>query len=85
MVKKLKGNLMKTLHTLTYILMFFGALNIGIFGLYHLDVIAILFGASELLVRIIYVIIGSAAIINILLGISTIHCDIRHESTSPYM
>jgi uncharacterized membrane protein YuzA (DUF378 family) len=59
--------------------MFLGAINLGIYGLYNIDILATVFSPASIITRIVYVIIGLSAFINILLGVSTIECDLRYH------
>lgn len=48
---------------ITYILVIFGALNWGMVGLFGIDIVARLFGPGSLGARVIYILIGVAAIV----------------------
>ena len=48
---------------IAYILVIFGALNWGMIGVFGVDLVARLFGNNTLGARIIYILIGVAAII----------------------
>ncbi len=56
---------METLQKVCLIFTVLGALNWGMIGIFDFDLVAALFGAKELLTRLIYSIIGLAGIINI--------------------
>ena len=47
---------------LSFLLMFTGAVNWGLVGLFNFDLVAFLFGNMTLLSRIIYVLVGLSAI-----------------------
>ena len=48
--------------SLAFILVLIGAINWGLVGLFSLDVVALIFGDMTLLSRIIYIVIGAAAV-----------------------
>lgn len=52
------------MHKLTYTLVFVGALNWGLYGLFGLDLVELLFGFSPVLVQIVYVAVGVSAILD---------------------
>lgn len=52
----------KFLNMLALILVIVGALNWGLVGLFHFDLVATLFGAASLLSRIVYVVVGLAGL-----------------------
>lgn len=54
---------MQALKIITYILVFIGALNWGLVGLFELDLVALLFGDMTILSRIVYSLVGISAII----------------------
>ena len=60
-----RREVMNSLFIFTYILMFIGALNWGIFGLTGVDLIALLFGDMSVLSKLVYSFIGLSAIINL--------------------
>ena len=51
---------------IAYILVIFGALNWGMVGVFGVDLVARLFGNNTLGARIIYILIGVAAIVMLL-------------------
>ena len=53
---------MSTLDWVAFILILIGALNWGLVGLFNLDLVAMIFGTMSMLSRIIYSIIGIAAV-----------------------
>ena len=53
---------MKTLDILATVLVVVGGLNWGLFGVAHFDLVATLFGDMTLLSRIVYSLVGVAAI-----------------------
>lgn len=53
---------MKSLHMIAYILLFIGGLNWGLVGLFHVDIVMMLFGAWPMLVSLIYILVGAAAV-----------------------
>jgi uncharacterized membrane protein YuzA (DUF378 family) len=56
---------MKTLYWICLILIIIGALNWGLIGLFHFDLVAFIFGSMSALSRIIYTVIGLAGLIMI--------------------
>lgn len=56
---------MKTLHIVVAILLIIGGLNWGLVGAFGFDAVAAIFGAGELITRIIYMLVGAAAIYKI--------------------
>lgn len=62
---------MKAVLFITYILMFVGALNWGLIGLYNFDLVAGIFGPMSTLSRTVYSLVGISAAINLLLLIAT--------------
>lgn len=67
------GNFLKYL---SLILVIVGALNWGLVGAFHFDLVAFLFGEMSVLTRIIYIIIGVCAIIA---GFSVYNCRAHHR------
>jgi len=53
---------LKVLHIIAFILLIVGGLNWGLFGLFHLDLVAYL---PVLLAKIVYVLVGVAALLEI--------------------
>ncbi len=60
---------MRELHTTSLILAIIGGLNWGVIGLFNVDLVAALFGEMSFISRAIYVIIGIAAFILLLLAL----------------
>lgn len=56
---------MKTLHIIVAILLIVGGLNWGLVGIFNFDLVAAIFGAGELLTRVIYILVGAAAVYKI--------------------
>jgi uncharacterized membrane protein YuzA (DUF378 family) len=52
----------KTINVIAMILLIVGGLNWGLVGLFNLDVVAAIFGAGTTLARIVYVLVGVAAL-----------------------
>ncbi|OHB65833.1 MAG: hypothetical protein A2Y76_07850 [Planctomycetes bacterium RBG_13_60_9] len=50
---------------MAYVLVLIGALNWGLIGFFQLNLVAALFGALSMISRIIYALVGLAAIYNI--------------------
>lgn len=53
---------MKVLHMVALILLIVGGLNWGLVGLFNFDLVAALFGQGSALSRIVYVLVGIAAL-----------------------
>lgn len=53
---------MKILHMIAYILLFIGGLNWGLVGLFHWNLVSMLFGAWPMLESLIYILVGVAAV-----------------------
>ena len=56
---------MKTLDVIVTILLVVGALNLGIMGLFSVNVLAVIFGEATALTRVIYVLIGLSGLYEI--------------------
>lgn len=56
---------MKSCHVVTYILIIVGALNWGLIGLFGFDLVARIFGDMSVISRIIYVLVGISAVVDI--------------------
>ena len=56
---------MKTLDVIVTILLVVGALNLGIMGLFSVNVLAVIFGEATALTRLIYVLIGLSGLYEI--------------------
>ncbi len=59
---------MYILKLIAYILVILGALNWGLIGFFNFDLVAMLFGSMTLVSRIVYDVIGVAAIVYLLLS-----------------
>jgi uncharacterized protein len=53
---------MKTLHMVSFIAVIAGAINWALIGLFNYNVVAILFGTAPMIMRVVYVAIGLAAV-----------------------
>lgn len=53
---------MKTIDTVALILLIVGGLNWGLVGLFGFDLVAAIFGEMSALARIVYVLVGAAAL-----------------------
>lgn len=53
---------MRVLNTITLILLIVGGLNWGLVGLFDFDLVAAIFGEMSVLSRIVYVLVGLAAL-----------------------
>lgn len=58
---------MQTLQKVCLVLTIIGALNWGLVGLFDFNLVSTLFGAENVITRIVYVLVGIAGIINIAL------------------
>lgn len=54
---------MRTIHVLALILVLVGALNWGLVGIAQFDLVAALFGPASVLSRIVYSLVGVAAVV----------------------
>ena len=52
----------KVLHMVSYILLFVGGLNWGLVGILNLNVVELIFGSWPMVVRVVYVLVGVAAV-----------------------
>ena len=50
------------LDMLAMILLIIGGLNWGLFGLFNLDLVQLIFGSIELLAKLVYVLVGLSAV-----------------------
>lgn len=57
---------MRTVHYIALILVIVGALNWGLVGLFRFNLVAALFGADSALSRVVYVLVGAAAVVLLL-------------------
>jgi uncharacterized membrane protein YuzA (DUF378 family) len=53
------------LDLLAMILLIVGGLNWGLFGLFNLDLVQLIFGSIEILAKVIYVLVGLSAVYGI--------------------
>ena len=54
---------MKIVKNLAYLLVLVGALNWGLIGAFHFDLVAFLFGEMSRVSRIVYILVGLSAIL----------------------
>ncbi|MCK4609341.1 MAG: DUF378 domain-containing protein [Gammaproteobacteria bacterium] len=64
---------MKILHWISILLIIIGGLNWGLVGLLHLNLITHFFGPMSLLSRLIYILIGLAAVFTIYYAVKSKH------------
>jgi uncharacterized membrane protein YuzA (DUF378 family) len=64
-----------TLGAISLILLIIGGLNWGLVGLADIDLVAAIFGEGSLLSRIIYVLVGLAAIVSAVLFTRLVHME----------
>lgn len=57
---------MRSIDVLTMVLVLAGALNWGLVGLFHFDLVAALLGDATLLSRLVYTVIGAAGLFQVL-------------------
>jgi len=58
----MKGSMWKTIDVVAYSLLLIGAINWGLVGLFGFDLVAGIFGAMSVLSRIVYSLVGLAAV-----------------------
>lgn len=63
---------MYILKIVSYILVIIGALNWGLVGLFNFDLVAAIFGDMTLLSRIVYSLVGIAAVIYLLISYNSV-------------
>ena len=56
---------MRAINTVTLLLLIIGGLNWGLVGLFGFDLVATIFGEMSVLSRIVYVLVGISAIVQI--------------------
>jgi uncharacterized membrane protein YuzA (DUF378 family) len=56
---------MKSLDVLAWALLVIGGLNWGLVGIFHFDLVATIFGEMSILSRIVYTLVGLAAVYDI--------------------
>lgn len=59
------GSALSVLGTIALVLLIVGGLNWALVGLFNLDLVATLFGDMSPLTRIVYVLVGAAALVGI--------------------
>lgn len=74
---------MKTIDIIAFILLIIGGLNWGLVGVAHTDVVASIFGAGSVVSRIIYGLVGLAALWKLFRFKEhchhCCHCEVKHE------
>lgn len=68
---------METIQKIALVVTIIGAVNWGLVGLFDIDLVAMLFGASSFLARTIYTLVGITGLINI--GILMSHLDYKRD------
>ena len=53
----------KTLNLIALVLVLVGGISWGLVGLFNLDVVAYVFGAATMVTRVVYVLVGIAAVL----------------------
>lgn len=61
----MKGSGWKVIDVIAYVLVFIGALNWGLIGFFGFNLVSTLFGEMTVLSRLVYALVGLAAIYNI--------------------
>jgi len=72
---------MKAVHVTSFVLVVVGALNWGLVGLFNFNLVETIFGGVEWLERLIYVLVGAAAVV--LLATHKSDCKACATSSSP--
>ncbi len=60
---------MKALKTISLVLVIVGGLNWGLLGLLEFDLVAAIFGSMSVISRVVYVLVGLAALVMILVSL----------------
>ncbi len=55
-------NSMKSVHMVSYMLLWVGGLNWGLVGLFNFNLVTALFGAWPMLVTLVYVLVGASTV-----------------------
>ncbi|NJC41896.1 hypothetical protein GGQ87_002191 [Brevundimonas alba] len=81
---------MKALNLLTLILLIVGGINWGLVGAFEFDLVAAIFGDGSALSRLIYVLVGLSALLQIMplmkaFRIGEPHAEANHRATSVRM
>jgi len=71
----MKGAKMCGLHKVSWVLVLIGALNWGLVGIANVNVVDLIFGAWPIVVRIIYVLVGLAALVMLGAGKCCLKCE----------
>jgi len=58
---------MSILHKVTFILLVVGGLNWGLVGLFDFNLVMMLFGAWPMLEKLVYILVGASAIVEVVL------------------
>lgn len=67
---------MKAIYWICWVLVIVGGINVGLGGLFGLNLISTIFGVVNILPRIIYILIGIAAVIMIFAS-TKCHCKVK--------
>ena len=70
---------MNTVYKIALTLIIIGALNWGMVGLFDVNLVTLLFGATSVLTNIVYAIIGICGLISTALLLKPLDDDIRHN------
>jgi len=55
----------KTINVIALILLIIGGLNWGLVGFFNIDIVAMIFGSMTMLARLVYALVGIAAVVKI--------------------
>jgi uncharacterized membrane protein YuzA (DUF378 family) len=70
---KIKGDHMKVLDIIAAVLLIIGGLNWGVMGVSDMNVISSIFGSQQVLLHIIYILVGLSAVYSIIQWRSICH------------
>lgn len=62
----MKSKVLKSIDMVAYALLLIGALNWGLIGLFNFDLVAAIFGSMTIFSRLIYTIVGVAAVYDLM-------------------
>jgi uncharacterized membrane protein YuzA (DUF378 family) len=62
---------MKGLYWICLVLIIIGAINWGLVGLFHFDLVAFILGSMSLLSRLVYIVVGLAGLVMIYIKVKT--------------
>lgn len=68
---------METVQKVLLVITIIGAINWGLIGILDIDLVALLFGASTFLTKVVYTLVGICGLVNI--GILLGHIDFKRD------